>query len=228
MKALLWKDYYINRPLLVFTAVLLALPYVFFGGANLFWEWRRGWIEPWSAVLQDAGLVSLVLTVLVTAVLGGQAIASERADRSAEFLGYLPVSRRAIIGSKVIFALAVCLCMWTFNLAILFVTAPYLCDPVEGTSGSGLPPSVVPGLAATAVLTFGAAWLASALLRSPAIAFVLGVAAPIVLLVALETPAAVLRLSLFDWGYWYRLAGVVLGISGFATGVAVYLRRVEP
>ena len=56
------------------------------------------------------------------ALLGGNSIAGERVDRSAEFLAYLPVSRGRILASKLLVALAAVPLIWLPNLVILAIT----------------------------------------------------------------------------------------------------------
>ena len=50
--------------------------------------------EEWGDMLVAYGSVALYMTFIVTALLGGHAIACERADRSAHFLAYLPPTKR--------------------------------------------------------------------------------------------------------------------------------------
>ena len=117
MNWLFWKDYRENR-LVVFTALFLLLtPHLFAlyagcevsvrGGADL----RRLWVEVFSA----SSMFSLVISQLAVALIGGNAIAGERADRSAEFLASLPITRKKILGSKLLLSLAIVGVIWTIE-----------------------------------------------------------------------------------------------------------------
>ncbi len=85
MKSLLWREYRRNRLLMLSGAVLVALPYLIAFAVNDFYVMAN-----WS----------LGLSNMMAALLGGNAIAGETADRSAEFLAYLPVSRLQRFFSK--------------------------------------------------------------------------------------------------------------------------------
>ena len=47
-----------------------------------------------------------MISQLSIALIGGNAISGERVDRSAEFLYSLPIARRKLLASKLLFALA--------------------------------------------------------------------------------------------------------------------------
>jgi hypothetical protein len=228
MKALLWKDYHVNRVVLGVGAAVLALPYVLFGAASLWQRWRYGGPDPWPLVLVTAGVFSLGLSLLTLALLAGNAIAGERADRSAEFLAYLPVSRQRILLSKALLALAASLLVWVVNLAVLYGVDPFL-DALPGPDGTLKRNEALPYLAAMAVLAFGLAWCTSSLLSSPAISACLGIALPIVLLVTFTVfQSAYSKQSEFVWDRQYETTCIVLGIVGFTVGTCSYLRRIEP
>jgi len=231
MKALLWKDWCVNQFVLIVGTVLLFLPYLIFlilviyslrqGSAvhvNMIWEY---------GTMKIFGNISLTLSLLTIAMLGGNAMAAERADRSAEFLLYLPPSRRSLITSKIILAVGASLVIWIVNLLILLVVAPRL---------PGAPPLVdgalwqAPGdgmlfLGVTAVLFFGVAWLASSFMASPAIATSCGLLAPAVVGGIL---GSIHYLHRFPFPKWYNSLGLTVGILGFIAGTVVYLRRFAP
>jgi ABC-type transport system involved in multi-copper enzyme maturation permease subunit len=227
MKALLWKDYRVNLLVLAFgVAVLVGLPLLALA-LNLHGQLTIGSApRPWSELLVHTTPFGLAIQLLTMAMLGGNAVASERADRSAEFLAYLPPSRWAIITSKAIFAISVGLFIWGVSLAIIYVVAPAI-----GAVTAELidfRDSTVPVLAATSVLLFGAAWFGSTFLPSHTLATGFGIVLPIALLCSLWSAEYFLELRGFDVGWWYRTLCIPLGVAFFAAGVVYYTRRVEP
>jgi hypothetical protein len=76
MKPLLWKDYRINRLLLIFGLVVCVGPWIIAIARNLLIEWRGGeaWWAPefWVFVYG----ISLTLSLFTFAMLGGNAIAA--------------------------------------------------------------------------------------------------------------------------------------------------------
>ena len=100
MKWLLWREYRLTRLIRIVGAVLMVLPYV---GALVLLvaaSWASeppaiGGPSPSRAVVLFGGgaLYSILLSLLTLTFLGGNAFAGERADRSAEYLAYLPLSR---------------------------------------------------------------------------------------------------------------------------------------
>ncbi|MBN2561194.1 MAG: ABC transporter permease [Phycisphaerae bacterium] len=231
MRALLWKDCRVNLFVLVFGAAMLLLPFLAGLTHGIYGQWRYGAAPWWQYdVWMVLSLASLGCSLFTMALLGGNAVASERADRSAEFLAYLPPSRRAIIASKVILAVGACLLVWIINLAIIYGLGPLLPD-AEGEA-SRLPgdrfTDAVPYLASTAVILFGVAWFCSSFLASPAIATGIGIFAPVLVAGALQAIEYFFHPAFFEFGRWYNTACVVLGILGFAAGTGYYLRRIEP
>ena len=229
MKALLWKEYRQARKVLGGVCIILLLPYVIALVVG-FVEHRRDRGEydystpvGWSEILSLASLFSLLLLVVGCAFISGNAVAGERADRSAEFSAYLPISRRSAIASKAIMVIGTCLVLALVNLLIAYAAvgaAPPWLDPDGLTVG-----------VATATLILGVAWLFSTLLKSPANATALGIAAAILVFGTLaltdylraivdEPPPTLER--------WYVTSCFTLGAAGFITGVVYYVRRVEP
>ena len=102
MKWLIWKDYRLNRLIFITALAFLVGPHLL--AAILIWY---GAEPPNARGLFFAGstLYSLAFLQLAFALLGGNSIAGERMDRSAEFLAYLPVSRGRILASKLLVAL---------------------------------------------------------------------------------------------------------------------------
>jgi len=231
MKALLWKDCRVNLFVLVFGIVMLLSPFLTGLTRDLYAELRYGTASWWEA---DGwviiSLVSLGLSMLTVAMLAGNAMAAERTDRSAEFLAYLPPSRRAVITSKIILALGACLLIWTINLAVIYGLVPLMPGLPEDAyaASDGHPTNAVPGLASTAVVLFGIAWFCSSFLASPAISTGIGIFSPLAVAGGLQAVEYFFHPPSLDFGWWYCVICVGLGILGFVAGTVHYLRRVEP
>ena len=226
MRALLWKDYRVNRGVLVMGVALLLGPYVAVAAGTAYEYWPV--VPPaaqCAALLVVASVFSLGLSQLTLVTLAGNAIAAERADRSAEFLAYLPPSRLRILASKALLALLAAAVIWAVNLIVADIVAPAVGTP-RGNLVDGLADRSI--LAASSVMLFGAAWLGSAFLTSPAIATSLGLGATLAVPFLVAATFALLGWPREDLQHWYELTCLVLGGLCFACGSAYYLRRVEP
>ncbi len=228
MKSLLWKDYRINRLLLVFGLVVCIGPYVVAIARNLVLEWRGGaaWWAPefWVTIYG----ISLVLSLFTFAMLGGNAVAAERADRSAEFLGYLPVSRGTVLASKSILALGPTLLIWALNLAALFIVAPSIthvpaADIVAKSDGR----ESLGVFAGLTVILLGSGWFWSAILNSHGLATGMSfftLAAVVMGFIGLEFGCGLENFV----ENWFVSVCVAVGIGGYVVGCAYYLHRLEP
>ncbi len=227
MKALIWKDFRINMFVLSYGLVFLFGSLIVCAGINLYADLRYGaLVRYWPDMLVLNASFGLAFQLLTVVMLGGCSVAAERADRSAEFLAYLPPSRWTIIASKAILAVGAGLFIWLADLAIAYWIAP-LAGPIaeELVTFRG---TIIPALTASAVLLFGAAWCASTFAPSHVLATGVGIAAPISILCLLTAIEYSFNLRAFDLGSWYRPICIVLGILLFIGGTAHYLRRVEP
>lgn len=226
MRALLWKDCRINLLVLVLGGGLLLGPYV----AGALYQWYADWpsfpdAATWARILFAGSYFSLSLSQLTLALLGGNTIACERADRSAEFLAYLPPSRAKILASKALLALVLAAVVWGTNLLAAEVLAPALSDASLDVLGL---PNRWP-LAAVGIVVFGAGWLGSSFLTSPTFATTIGLFAPLLVISVLTLCSLA-----FNWpahgevATWYWPACAVFGVLCFAGGTSYYVRRVEP
>jgi ABC-type transport system involved in multi-copper enzyme maturation permease subunit len=177
--------------------------------------------------LLDASFFSMALSQLTLAVLAGNSIAAERADRSAEFLAYLPPSRKQILASKLLLALLAVGAVWAVNLSVTELVVPTLGTPL-GSSSDQLASRGM--LAAGTVMVFGASWLGSAALNSPANATIFGIAVafvggPLLVQAMWALCASGAREALNSCGL---IVGFTVGSLCFLFGSASYLRRIEP
>jgi ABC-type transport system involved in multi-copper enzyme maturation permease subunit len=226
LRSLIWKDLRLNRMILVMGATLFLAPFVIVAAA----AWKEYWpglppVARWPYGLLPATLVSLGLSLLTLVTLAGNSIACERADRSAEFLAYLPPSRAAILASKVLVVLLPIAAVWAADLLLAWLMTP-ASGPASG--GVGSVRETVLSLAPAAVMLFGAAMLGSAVLDSPAIATSLGIGATMAVIFAL---AMIGSMSGWAESELKRNAAIVflsLGGMCFVVGCICYLRRVGP
>ena len=141
--ALIRKDIHICRLPIIAGVVLLLCP---FAMAAVIVCNMPLWTEAtpataWATLLGTGCYFSIMCSQPTLAMLSGNIIAAERSDRSAEFLAYLPPSRKTILCSKLIVLGAVALIVWGLNFVVLFVAdwlAP-LVDLTEPASGAVYP-----------------------------------------------------------------------------------------
>ncbi len=232
MNTLLWKDYRENRKVLAVIGILLLIPYVIYlmVGIVIAISARPAPTSiPWAGLFWGASSTAFYISIAVVSFIAGNAIAGERANRSAEFAAYLPIPRRSAIASKAIIAISGCL---------FFLVINYTINQSAGLAqnlivGWDWPISPVQLSVITAVLMFGVSWLVSSLSSSPVIAAVSGVAAFLLL-------ACICMFGVFEEnhatgqisaGMWLRLyigTCLIAGVGCFVAGVICYLRRVEP
>lgn len=220
MKALIWKDYRMNRALLVVAAAIVAGPYLI--GVLVQFKDAQA-VGRWGGTVAASALAAMATSLLVISLMAANAFSQERADRSAEFLAQLPPSRWSILLSKFILALTVSLVMWAVNLMMGLIVAPRL--------GGFEPPldDAVASLLPTSVLLFGAGWAASTVMSSPVGAWGVSAAAPM----------ALGGIILSVWYVFdipadgriqpiYGAACIVLGVTALIASSIMYVRRVTP
>ena len=226
MRALLWKDYRLNRMVLFIGVLLLVAPFAMAVGGNVYSLWRHGTYSAWPDTLVHSGTMSLAFSLITIGLLGGNAVAGERSDRSTEFLAYLPPTRRKLIASKALLALSAVLVIWLVNLLMIYAVAPL--------TGELLPhvlqnrSEAVGALVYTGVFLFGGSWLASCVLRSCALALGIGVVGPVALILVLELLRSVFGYPELEVGWWYATLSLVVGAGCFLSGTCYYLRRIDP
>ena len=152
MNWLLWREYRLNRLILVAGTVGILLPHVIVAVAALPHD---------EASL--AWLVSTLFAEITVALLAGNAIAGERADRSAEFIATLPLPPRRLVASKLLLGLIVIATIWSIRLMLSTVQPQH---EMFGDTGS------VPF---QLLVVYGVSWLFSSIQPSAVIATTLGV-----------------------------------------------------
>ena len=233
MKWLLWREYRLNRLILITGAVILLLPYII-TLIVLCWprttETRVSYIAG-AIAFAAAALYSLGLSQLTLALLGGNAIAGERADRSAEFIGYLPLPRTRLLRSKLSLAFSATALIWGPNLLVLWILVSLFPELLLGSHFSDTIPYTLSYIAITGLVFFGVSWLISSFQSSPTFAVAGGLITPVIVAMGLwiavwtfdETDTSAEEVSNL-----YMLICVFLAVMSFSAGTLFYLNRVEP
>lgn len=230
MRALLWKDYRVNRIVLVFTATVLLCPYVVGGFftwiAEKYYNAMIFWGDTWSRMAQ----FSIMLLLLPICMLGGNPVAGERADRSAEFFAYLPPSAAQRLFSKAFIAITAVVVVWAFNLVVLYWLTPGLATapPSYGGDSRAEILELLAPIACISVAAFGGAWLGTTFLSSHVLATGGGAILPILIAGGLHLYKFVLDLKDFAFSWWFNAVCIAAGAVCFLAGTLYYLRRVEP
>ena len=222
MKTLLWKDIRVNRMVLWYALVSLAGVYFVAAAVNVYGQIRYGFpVKEWPEMLNLAAVLSLVLQLPAAAMFGGCAFAAERADRSAEFLAYLPIPRGKAVLSKAVLALGVLTFIWAVNSSVSYAmnTSGKDMSEVEQTIGM---------MGVVSLCMFGTAWLCSAVSSSHALSAAVGVLVPVTLGLG-----AVGVSSLAGWPdasveRWLPRVFAATGVVCFLGGARYYVWRVEP
>jgi ABC-type transport system involved in multi-copper enzyme maturation permease subunit len=233
MNWLLWKEARHNRVVIVFGLLLLAMPYLL-AAYGVFWNTRHGLNARWPEAFAIASLWSLIASQLTIGCIAGNAIAGERVDRSAEFLASLPVSRRKILASKLLFAAAAATAIWVTDGTVLLVLRGIDLGAVRNVVAISTTDvfAALGGVAVSGVAIFGVAWSISSILTSATIPICGGVVTPLVvwLGIGVVTYGILGRDPIRgpSLGLWYAGICLTLGIASFIAGTWYYLRRVEP
>jgi hypothetical protein len=238
MLALLRKDWRLNRAIVIACLVTSVVPYVF-TVCNVWVDNTRYQAIGAGAyvdALRLAAEASLVITVTLAAAFGGLPFAGERRERTAEFLGMLPVSRGAILASKLIVPL-VCLAVLIGTQLLVLAGANRLSVWMSNREEDVYVPAVLSvGYAAG---LFGLGWALSVFLRSAAIAASVAVGVGVAMFFGMlewgERGARIIRHQwLPDADRGATALSVMAATAVLIGGVAMvvtslyYRRRVEP
>lgn len=186
----------------------------------------KGDAANWAWALKTGCSYAAILCQSTVAMIGGTIIATERADRSAEFLAYLPPTRWQMLRSKMFVLLGAFAVIWGICLG-----GDLLAHRLDSESEMIDSINMLPlkAIAPFGVLTAGVGWWASARFSSTGPAVGLAFASPFVVAALLQ---GVVRI--FDWPHvsdFSNVFGIVctcVGLAAFTLGSLYYLRRVEP
>jgi len=174
--------------------------------------------------------IAVHVSVFLLPMIAANSLAGERADRSAEFIAPLPVSRSVRLVAKVVLLAAVAIALW----APVLLVAPLLGNSQlvkadDYRSGLGLLGMV----AAFTLLATALAWLLAGWVESPVIAAVGAIAIPVAVpwvMFSLQVPFLA-PASFFS--LWFDSEGIpqsltlLVAAAFFAAGSALYVRRLE-
>jgi len=245
MKWIVWRQYRLNRTILMSGAALLIAPYVVW--FIVAW-WDLSDLPSGFQELAYATMCSLCLSQLTLALLAGNAFAGERADRSAEFLVYLPIARSRRLLGKLILAGLTAGVIWGLNLLVMSLDMLLFMYDQDVESSLGKKFLTILGdlmiifsyVGLTILAVFSVSWCLSAVQSSPALAVCGGLLAPLLIIMVLVTvelnppePAQspfftpIPTESMWDEETWYRIVCLILGLVCFPIGTWRELKRVE-
>lgn len=223
LKTLIKKDFYHQTSFMLAAAIFLVVPYLIAMVTLITIQMGAHPQENWIQFFHAAGVVDIILCVVLIPFFTGNAIAGERADRSAEFLAYLPIKRKTAILSKAIVAFGISTFFIVLCTLVYYVLI-YLSD-LHPRAMQNVEVGIVVG---SCVFMFGVAWLVSTFAQSATYAAAAGMFVPIslgVVLILLNPMEAANRANLW---MVYIIISLVMGPLCFIAGVMYYLRRVEP
>jgi ABC-type transport system involved in multi-copper enzyme maturation permease subunit len=242
MLALVRKEWRLNRAVVIGCLVTMVMPYVFSVG--------NVWLNPerytnvearhYIQAVQFAAYACLVITVILAAAFGGLTFAGERRERTAEFLGMLPVSRGAIIASKLIVPMVCLAVLIGVHLLVLLACADWadrMTVRLNGVYEDFFAGAVF--AVGYSVALFGIAWALSVFLRSPAIAAAIALGIGVGMFFGMlewgERAQRFVRERYYPQGGSEGVAIAVISATVLAIGVAAifgsslyYRRRIEP
>jgi ABC-type transport system involved in multi-copper enzyme maturation permease subunit len=227
MNWLLWKEYRQNRLIVFVTLAILIVPHLI----AIYASWKemnaghRHGAAPWVTNFTVSGMYGLVLAQVALALIGGNVIAGERVDRSAEFQAYLPIPRSKILAAKILLSLAIAAVIWLPNGTLLLALV------YERGLFGGRPDllQVVATIATTGLAFFCIAWFFSSILRSATFSVCAGLlAAPFLMATFLFiTYLFGIEPDPLVKPFYFSTCLTVSPVC-FGMGAWLYLRRVEP
>ena len=231
LRALIWKDLRVNRLPLLVTALLLAAPYGVVAAAVVqmpLWQESTS-ASAWAVLLAPGCYFSVMCSQASVAMLSGHLIAVERADRSVEFIAYLPPSRLQLLLSKATILASAVAMVWGANLMLREfsgILAGHARDPADALVADM---ASFWSLAAVGALAMGAGWCASCFLSGTGGPVAMAFFSPMILVGLLQSLGFASGWpDQFSFGSVYRTACWSLGLALFAIGTGYFLRRVEP
>ena len=213
MNWLLWREYRRNRIIVATGGVLVLLSSV----SAFFLALDR------NDLFAPDGFVVLLFSALTLATLAGNAIAGDRADRTAEFIAYLPLPRSHLLISKLSLSLIAVVVLSAANLLTLMQQVEF--QPLQKRPDSlhvfGLVVSIC-------LLICGVSWLVSAILSSPALATLSGIFAALISAGVADLTGMIREVSptFSEPGWWFTM-NLIMAVGCFWIGSWYYLRRSE-
>jgi len=231
---LVWREWRRSRTMFfVALGIIVALLLLVFSQPQTPPETAGGKIsvvDRMAVVGYFATWIAVHVSVFLLPMIAANSLGGERADRSAEFIAPLPVSRSVRLMAKVVLLAAVAIALW----APVLLVAPLLGNSQlvkadDYRSGLGLLGMV----AAFTLLATALAWLLAGWVESPVIAAVGAIAIPVAVpwvMFSLQVPFLA-PASFFS--LWFDSEGIpqsltlLVAAAFFAAGSGLYVRRLE-
>jgi ABC-type transport system involved in multi-copper enzyme maturation permease subunit len=211
----------------------LGMPYVIACCSLIWGVFHPHYTQEWTFCILFASVYSIMLAQLAMALIGGNAIAGERADRSAEFVTYLPIPKSRSLTAKLLLALAMVVAIWLPNMLVQWCLVDILSpSPYIAQSHVFEVAKIQFNVAINGFVMFCVAWLCSSMLPSPTLAVCIGLITPLIVFGSQGIATQYFRIpmhvvgAIFD--FWHPAICLSLAPICFAIGTWIYLRRVEP
>jgi hypothetical protein len=227
LSALLRKDLRLMRSVLITSTMSVVLSFgvtaaVSFSIRESVWSGQPA-IVVWASVFALSTQLCFLFAYFSVAFLSGSIIASERQDRSAEFLACLPPLRRHTLASKALVCAGFVGVIWG-AYACHFAVSEYL---EQHTTAVLSARQRIPLGDAVRLLIgcAGIAWAVSSVARSPTIAVLFGLISPLIAMpiVHLALHSLGVSLPLEEMKGFVFNAVLLAGLAGFGTGSTWYL-----
>lgn len=226
---LIKKDIRHQSRFILAAAIFLILPHIIALIALITNQMGEFPQDNWIDYFQAASIVDVILCVVLIPFFSGNAIAGERADRSAEFLAYLPIERKTTILSKAVVAMGISIvffgvCSLVFYAFFQLLVVYHPGAHIRAPQGAWI--SIILG---SCVFMFGIAWLVSTFAQSATFAAAAGVIIPLAvgIMLMLIYPTETNEHRNMTW-LAYVIISFVIGPLCFIAGVIYYSKRVEP
>ena len=212
MKMLLWKDFRLSELCLLAGMMFIIGPYI-----PMLYPYIRGYD------LNIAWMISTIISQLTIALVAGNIIACERADRSAAFLAFQGITRKKIITSKLI----ICFITFISIYVISFIPIFWLDKLKFGERDVIIIIQLHANIFATGFCFIGCCWLLSDLLTSPVAAIVFGLFPPLFIVSGLGITSFYLNWPGNNEEYWYIVFVTAAGLISLVAGTWHFLRSKE-
>ena len=231
MNWIIWREYRLNRLILITGVFLLLLPYLI-ALIVLLWPKSRPLTAPHiTQLFVAAAIYSVALSQVTMALLGGNAIAGERADRSAEFIAYLPLPRKRLLGGKLSLTFFAVVVIWVTNSLVLGIAASWIPELPRDINDLYKIPFYI---ALTGFTFYGVSWLISSFQSSPTFAVGGGLITPLIVFMGLLMGVQAAERTM-DFKppnlvvpFGYSAICLTIALVCFSIGTWYYLKRIEP
>jgi len=225
LRTLLWKDVRLNIVVLRLAAILVVVSYAGMAiqgvTSGIEGQFRGGLIQ---MIIWGGSAMSHTCLQFSLATLSANLIASERADCSAEFLTYLPITRKEVLYSKGLLLLGTCAVASTVHF-VGMLGAAWLSDlPLNDLANLAI------GLLFISAAGWGACgigWFASCYMNSNSTSLLTLIVGFPAVNVALWTVVRFFQLEDRSNAIFVS-AWIGIGIAGFIWGTHHFVNRIEP